>query len=439
MPVGSETARVSHRLVESSREVIGNVTTRRLAMFAAAAAVLLLLVLGGGSFFPSRGLDPAPERPAAGAMTGVEPSIGAGEKLDRPTPPHETEEGDETATPPDGSDEPVVGEREPAGPPRGFFPDFHGTVVDMDTGEPIGGARVIYGSAGRTWGAHSRTDGTFRVFDGDDAPESLDPGRPFLVRVYAAGYEPMATEPREADVRLELRPLTGPPRYGRIRGRAEDATGGRLSGVLSVRIVTDSDRTEYLAVLADESGAFVLDSVPPGGCRLSLEQGEFASVFVPEGGDAEIVLRAGIRARDDLAEEGEKRLQQLAEARHQLEARLAQLPKDSDEAEGVEFQIIQTKLWERDILRKLPVRARERVAVTISGLADAEGVRIVAEGSRRGSTERWWAVARGGEARFPALFAGSWQLTLLDVRGARKSTVTVATDGGAVTVPFDGD
>lgn len=447
MPLGSETARVSHRLVESSREVIGDVTTRRLAIFAAVAAVLLLLlVLGGGSFFPSRGLDPTPERPAADATAGVEPAGRAGAK---PGDPAKPDEGDETAMPPDESDEPVAGEREPAGPPDGFFPGFHGTVVDMDTGEPIAGVRVEYGpEAGSSWGAHTKDDGTFRFFDPISAPEHPDPKRPSTVRIYTPGYETLEVVPREEVAKLELRPRTGPPVYGRIRGRAEDGAGRPLPGALSVRVTADEGRSEYLTVLADENGAFTLEALDPGGCRLSLERGPTVSVFVPEGGEVEVVVRArediDASRRPEFGEEEIAELRHLGSERSNLDIRLRGLgnqpPLEGGERDLALARLGRIQARARQLRTAAILNPRPRAPVTITGLGDADGARLVAEGfDYEGSNERWWALVRDGKARFPGFFVGEWRLTLVTRDGERKSTIRIERDDAPVTVRFDGD
>ena len=184
----------------------------------------------------------------------------------------------------------------------------------------------------------------------------------------------------------------------------------------------------YLTVVADEHGGFVLDGVEPGGWTISLERGREESVFVPEGGSAEVVVRARTTAEE--LDFDQNRREELERLHEEFEAALERLASHRPEAED-EVRLLASRISPLETALR---RGWARFPVRITGLTGHDGAAVVAEAYGRASTERWRAVVRDGTAVFPALFAGTWHLELKAPGEDRKGNVEVAE--GATSVPF---
>ena len=371
------------------------------------AIVLVLLIVG--LFLSTREGARPEEPPATSSMSGMEGETGAkkwAEKEKRqdggdPGEGETREDGQES----EGGEDPEDGEeregQHPTGPgpteeppserpgeelredPPGFFGVFTGRVVDEETGEPIPGARIYYGPFPDWWGAHAGEDGAFRFVLPD---RRFDPDRSFRLAVSAPGYARFDGIPRQGELEVALRPAPGPPAFGRIRGRAEDSLGRPRTGVVGVVVGDESANRRWLTVLADDHGGFRLEGVEPGGAWLSLVGGERQNVYLPGGGEVDVVLRGGNPAGE--ASSGET-----------------------------------------------PDEPLPRFPIVVTGLAGRDGFLLTAEYRRAARTERWQTVVREGKARFPALLAGEWTLLLTGPGTSLEGVIEVPSSPGA-SFPF---
>ncbi|MHC4860802.1 MAG: hypothetical protein ACYTDY_12020, partial [Planctomycetota bacterium] len=318
--------------------------------------------------------------------------------------------------------------------PPGFFPELGGRVVDLVSGEPVAGARVLYGPLPSWWGDTSGADGSFRFAIRRDP----DPGSPFRLRVMARGYEVFEVTPGAEKLTVELRQLGGPQLPGRIRGRLEDSGGRPVVGVTWVVLGDEVVRLHWLAVLADEHGQFILNGIEPGPWRIWFWGGEPAHVFVPADGEALVVLRARRdRKAESWEEDDARRLAEARAERVQMEIRWSALrAKDSsdEELEALERSLLELlgKISKLEVARRAALARRE---VRVAGLDGKDGRILVAEFFGAASTERWRSTVRDGAARFLALFPGTWHLKLLGT--SRQVEVNVPEGTGPVTVAAD--
>jgi hypothetical protein len=410
--------------------------TRRRAIFGILLLLLLVALLVEVSDRASE--DSTPPSPPSGSDRESDRVAGAGSSAETPAVPVGTGPGEDDAPGASGEaggDGPAPGMGEARGKdeagaerpgdlPPGYYPEFSGRVVDLVTGKPIAKARVIYGPFPNWTGATTDDGGRFgyrlgksarpymvirehldaakarlaALEEGDwrrqraqGAVESLerelaatrvpagarghDPAVPYRIRVTAPGYETFEVVPGEAELEIVMRPVERPPVPGRITGRLEDRDGRPYQGVATVVLRKGGTDVGWFAVLADEQGRFVLEGVEAGAWRIWFGGGEPADAYVPEGGEADVVVRA-------------KRTADRLRPRH------------------------------RD----------ERIRVRVTGLDGKDGLVLVAE-FYGPATERWRAVISAGSASFPALFPGKWTLKLIDPVGKPRDVMVVVPEG----------
>jgi len=321
-------------------------------------------------------------------------------------------------------------EGEGTGPP-GWFPNLEGKVLDVRTGKPIEGARLLYGPFPEWSGGNANAEGGFAfTVDGKD----LDPEKLFKLRVMAPGYETLEVVPRDGRFDVELVARAGPAMPGTIRGRAEDRDGRPVRGVVGVVLGDAAVMRHWLAVLADENGEFLLEAVDPGGARIRLGRGDAVNVYVPDAGEAQVALQSS-ELRESLeaafTDGDEKRLESAIDAQRKAYVLLVDLKRESAPAERVQaaerefYRLVQAA--SRIEVKKR--RSRSRRAVAVLDVPGRDGSRLVAEWHGSSTIERWWAVVTNGRARFPALFAGTWRLLLKSEDGVRSAKVQVGEEG----------
>lgn len=179
-----------------------------------------------------------------------------------------------------------------------------GKVVDVATGDPIAGARVLLAVFDvervvvptGNWAAVTGAGGAFRV-----GPSEHDAPRRTLrvdVRAKAEGYLP-ATGPAEDGVVLRLERIVGPPPRGRVSGLATDADGRPYTGLVQVSAKDAVGDWHGLWAVARPDGSFTIDGLAAGAWSFALSGGESQEATVADGGDARVHLRAPAQKLDD--------------------------------------------------------------------------------------------------------------------------------------------
>ena len=147
-----------------------------------------------------------------------------------------------------------------------------GRVRDVASEVPLPGARVVVRWADGTRETRSAGDGGF-VFC--DLPEDADLALQAFVATLAGEAMPLGRD-RLLDVDLAIA-LTGPSAEGSLEVTRD---GGAITGRVTGRVVDAGSEAPVagavvavrgLSALTSESGAFVLDDVPPGPASLTVE------------------------------------------------------------------------------------------------------------------------------------------------------------------------
>ncbi len=297
-------------------------------------------------------------------------------------------------------------------------PDFpsvvSGRVLVAGTGAPVAGAHVLkvaaLGPNASWWGSTTGEDGGFRIDTGDFRPGDHE----MEIRVKAEGFLPWKGPPGEPGMEIRLQPAAGDPAPGRIRGVARLPDGSPVTGLLEATLIDDMLQSEGRCTVADASGFFLLEGVPPGpwsvqvgGCRV------WADAVVPEGGEVE----AGFlfeRARDPLpawTEESQSVMDRL-----HGELYLLRRAREAGEAtvrigDGPPVPVekrLEEVIRRLSDLESIKVASLPRREVEVTGLPGDPYTTLEAEGNRR----RWVKEVMDGRVRFPWLETGKWTLTL---------------------------
>jgi hypothetical protein len=317
-----------------------------------------------------------------------------------------------------------------------------GVVVDAVTQKPVAGARVLYAIAdgdrrGSWWGDTTGADGRFHNTI-DDAI-GLD-GAHLEVRVSKEGYEPVRVPSSDGEYRVELRPRTTPVIPGRIVGIARSADGKPFSGELEVLGFDEIGGNASQRAVADASGEFVLEGVPPGHWTFQWS-GARTEATVPEAGEARVEFAAtpngdggGLVVTDidpsKISFDDPKAQAQL-EALRRLLAEVAAAPELTPaERERVSRALGQ----EVQILAGATHFAQPRRDVVVTGLATGGRAWLRLEVKPR---QFWRVEVAGGAARFPPVPFGAYTAVLVEPgRPDRTATVAVPKGDGTLTVEF---
>jgi hypothetical protein len=319
--------------------------------------------------------------------------------------------------------------------------EARGVVIDAATQQPISGARVLFaiatgGRAGSWWGDTTAADGRFanRVDDDTDLA-----GQRMELRVSKDGYEPVRVAAEGGDLRVELRPRTTPVVPGRVAGLARGADGKPLAGEIEVNGYDGEGANATQWTLADASGEFVLEGVPPGSWQLRIGSGPRAEVTVAEGGEARVELTSA-KSGDGFVVTDVDPSKVVVEGAQANEA-LADLRRLYEQASAI--QSIDAAARER-LLRQFALEIQQLESRTLAAAPRRE-VAI----SRLPSDTRAWlrleqrprhfrrVEVQGGVARFPSVPAGKYLAVLLEPgRPDRTMQVTVGTGEGRVDVEF---
>ncbi len=136
-----------------------------------------------------------------------------------------------------------------------------GTVLDADTGRPIAGAEVVYRlDHERFWHVASDAEGRF-LHHRRPEEERRDVREALHVR--APGYGDWASPSMvpAVEVRLQRQPARPP---GQVRGVIAERSGAVVSGRFLVEARNEFGDYEAQYVVADASGAFLMEGVPSG-------------------------------------------------------------------------------------------------------------------------------------------------------------------------------
>ncbi|TXD42996.1 OmpA family protein [Lujinxingia vulgaris] len=181
-----------------------------------------------------------------------------------------------------------------------------GTVVNAETGEPVGDARIYYTNqtlAGQLSGAEN---GVFRSY-------GFEPGEALELRVVHPHYEEAvaSTTVVEGEGTLEVK-LTPLPRQAWVRGQVTDAEGGPLANA-TVRLSGEDGPVE---VMTDEEGRF----------EAELQSGEYtvaakAEGYLTAGQDVSLEPDAEMQMVLSLSEAGEQ-LVELSEEEIRINERI---------------------------------------------------------------------------------------------------------------------
>jgi len=303
-------------------------------------------------------------QPANGRSSSQRPRSDAGS----PTPP-----------PPPGT---------PLPPPPA---QMNGKVVDAETGEPVVGVRVLYaaetpGGYSNWHGDRTKTDGGFTNLrpDGWDAE-----GAKVELRLSKDGYEPVRVLPTEADFVVKMKKDLRRILPGRIVGKAHDPDGAPVAGVLAIEGYDDigADMAQY--VVADSTGAFVMEGVPPGKYGLTVRLAKKATrpaVVVVEGRDSSM----------DLVVEGDQRTDD--------DRTFGASPKRTGSGDWAPGYGTWTRVLDASG-RSAPPRD-----VVVTGLVDEPGA-VVRLSIREAFY--WRVPVSGGEARFSAVAPGRWKVVVV--------------------------
>jgi outer membrane protein OmpA-like peptidoglycan-associated protein len=172
---------------------------------------------------------------------------------------------------------------------------IRGLVHDKDKTDPIADA-TVHIEGRELSGMATDPDGRF-------LSPAVDPGS-YALTIHARGYKDgqcsaTVSAPPEAPVELAAAPTAPPPiitdvdcaleaspRIGSVSGRVFDADG--MAPVMSATVkVVDSEGKELGSAVTDSIGAFIIDSLPPGGVIIKVE----ATDYVLRAQDAEVRLR----------------------------------------------------------------------------------------------------------------------------------------------------
>lgn len=331
---------------------------------------------------------------------------------------------------------------DPASPPAAApAREARGVVVDAVTQKPVAGARVLFaiatGSrAGSWWGDTTGADGRFanRVDDDTDLA-----GMRMELRVSKDGYEPQRVAAEGGDLRVELRPRTTPVVPGRVVGLARGADGKPLAGEIQVNGSDGEGANATQWTMADASGAFVLDGMPPGSWQLQIGRGPRAEVNVPEGGDARVELTLGERGDgfvvtdvepSKVVVEGARANEALEELRRLYEQTKGLQSLDAAARERLLRQFAQ----EIQEVESGALAAAVRRDVAITGLPSAARAWLRLELRPRHFRR---AEVLGGVARFPFVPLGKYLAVLAEPgRPDRTMQVTVGPGDGRLDVEF---
>jgi hypothetical protein len=327
----------------------------------------------------------------------------------------------------------------PAAPPAR---EAKGVVVDAVTQKPVAGARVLFaiatgGRSGSWWGDTTGEDGRFanRIDDDVDLADAR-----MELRVSKEGYEPVRVAAEGGDLRVELRPRTSPVVFGRVAGLARGADGKPFTGEIEVNGHDGEGANATQWTVADASGAFLLEGMPPGSWQLQIGSGPRVEVSVPEGGEARVELTAGGRgdgfvvtdiSPEDIPAAGERIDEKLRELRR-LSAQIAESPTlDAGAKERLRRQIAQ----EMQRLGAEALAAAPRRDVAITGLPSSSRAWVRLEQRPRHFRR---AEAQNGVARFSAVPQGDYLAVLVEPgRPDRTMPVTVAPGEGRLDVRFE--
>jgi hypothetical protein len=345
------------------------------------------------------------------------------------------------------SSRPGAGERgdatEPAAAVAAAPParEAKGVVVDAVTQKPVAGARVLFaiatGSrAGSWWGDTTGADGRFENRVDDDTDLA---GTRMELRISKDGYEPQRIAAEGGDLRVELRPRTTPVVPGRVVGLARGADGKPLAGEIQVNGSDGEGANATQWAVADASGAFVLDGMPPGSWQLQIGSGPRVEVTVPEDGEARVELTAGERGEgfvvtdvdpSKVVVEGAKEKESLVELSRLYAQIAASKSLDAATKERLRRQVAQ----EIQQLQTAVLAATPRRDVAITGLPATTRAWVRLELGPRHFRR---AEVHGGVAQFAFVPEGTHQAVLVEPgRPDRTMYVTVAPGEGRLDVEF---
>lgn len=361
----------------------------------------------------------------ATAASGSAPSIGADGGATRPSPLD-----DATA----GAVAPTTTAVAPAR-------EATGVVVDATTQQPVAGARVLFaiaaGSrAGSWWGDTTAQDGRFHNRVDDDTDLA---GMRMELRVSTDGYEPVRVAAEGRDLRVELRPRTTPVVPGRVVGVARGADGKPVAGEIEVNGSDGEGANATQWTVADASGAFVLDGMPPGSWQLQIGRGPRVDVTVPEGGETRVELTSGAPGDGHVVTDidvskatfDDKRSQ---EANRQLVLLMSQIADSAALDAGARERLTRQVAQEIQQLQSDALAAAPRRDVAITGLPATARTWVRLELRPRHFRR---AEAQGGSALFPSVPLGTYQAVLVEPgRPDRTMNVVVATGDGRLDVAF---
>jgi hypothetical protein len=379
----------------------------------------------------SRGRSPegrgdAAARPEAGSAEGTGR---AGDPGDRPGAAAGTDEP-RTRRPPTPEEEAA----DASGAPR----KIRGTVVDLNTGEPLGGARTLYcvldGDRWIGWnGSTVEDDGSFEV---NRPPWGLKEGQRYELWVSRPGYRMQRIPVADAHLDLKLEPLDVAPLPGRVVGTWTDAEGKPLRGVFS--LVGHDEAATYTDqwVVADAAGRFVAEGVAPGHWQLVAVDvntyGVRTDALVPEDGETRVELRMRHTAAELEQQRNKISAEEFERRREELRRAVAEAIERGEPENGRVVRKLMFQLQELSASRhaSLPTRT-----VVVTGLPDAPGAHVRAEQRVR---HFFREPVVNGRVQFDHLGLRKWTIVLQRPGEKDVSKVLELKPGtGPVTIDFD--